>query len=62
MVEGVPKSSDANALEFELKSLLEELMKELPLKKAVALASRISGARKNEVYSMALELKDREGA
>lgn len=62
MIEGASKSSEDNELSLELEGLLKELMKELPLKKAVALASRVSGARKNEVYSMALELKDREGA
>jgi 16S rRNA (cytidine1402-2'-O)-methyltransferase len=36
---------------------LEVLLRELPLKQAVKLASEISGARKNEVYELALQLK-----
>lgn len=36
---------------------LEILLEELPVKQAAALAARISGARKNELYDLALELK-----
>ena len=36
--------------------VLALLMPELPLKKAVALAARISGGRKNALYRRALEL------
>lgn len=37
--------------------VLEPLLAELPLRQAVALAARITGARKNELYALALELK-----
>ena len=36
--------------------LLKELMAEMPLKKAVQLASKISGKKKNAIYQQALEL------
>jgi 16S rRNA (cytidine1402-2'-O)-methyltransferase len=37
--------------------MLRILMAELPLKQAVALASRLSGAARNALYERALELK-----
>lgn len=36
---------------------LEALLAELPLKQAVALAAKISGGRKNELYRLALKMK-----
>jgi 16S rRNA (cytidine1402-2'-O)-methyltransferase len=36
---------------------LEALLAELPLRQAVALAARITGGKKNEVYELALQLK-----
>lgn len=41
----------------EATGMLEVLLSELPLKQAVALAARISGAKKNELYELALKLK-----
>ena len=40
---------------------LEILLDELPVKQAAALAARISGARKNELYDLALRLKRESG-
>lgn len=37
--------------------VLETLLRELPLKQAVKLAAEISGAKKNELYRIALQLK-----
>jgi 16S rRNA (cytidine1402-2'-O)-methyltransferase len=37
--------------------LLQALLDELPLKQAVALATRISGGKRNELYAMALKMK-----
>ena len=37
--------------------VLEILMEELPLKQAAALASKITGERKNVLYELALEKK-----
>jgi 16S rRNA (cytidine1402-2'-O)-methyltransferase len=39
---------------------LEVLLDELPLKKAVAVAARITGGKRNEIYKLALALKKRE--
>ncbi len=38
--------------------LLNQLLQDLPLKKAVALASDLTGAKKNALYDRALILKD----
>ena len=38
-------------------ALLEILLEELPLKQAVALAARISGGKRNELYALALKMK-----
>jgi 16S rRNA (cytidine1402-2'-O)-methyltransferase len=37
--------------------VLEALLAELPLKQAVAVAVKLTGARRNELYALALELK-----
>ncbi len=39
------------------RALLETLLAELPLKQAVALATRITGGKRNELSALALELK-----
>ena len=39
------------------RALLETLLAELPLKQAVALAVKITGGKRNELYPLALELK-----
>lgn len=42
----------------ERERLLRILLQELPVKQAVALAARISGEKKNELYRLALTLRD----
>ena len=39
------------------RKVLEALLQELPLKQAVALATKITGGKRNELYAMALEMK-----
>ena len=48
-------------LPVEAEHVLEVLLKELPLKQAVQLATQISGASRNELYQRALALKSAEG-
>ena len=55
LVEGAPAATPAD--DGAARHALEVLMCELPLKQAVKLASKITGARKNEVYAMALQMK-----
>jgi 16S rRNA (cytidine1402-2'-O)-methyltransferase len=43
-------------IDAETQKVLTVLMEELPLKQAAALAARISGARKNDLYRLALRL------
>ena len=45
----------------ELDRVLTPLVRELPLKQAVALAVEISGAARNAVYARALALKNLDG-
>jgi 16S rRNA (cytidine1402-2'-O)-methyltransferase len=53
LVEGAPAVvPDADAA----RRVLEALMRELPLAQSVKLAAAITGARKNDVYELALSL------
>jgi 16S rRNA (cytidine1402-2'-O)-methyltransferase len=54
MVDGAPATAPD---EDDSMRVLEILMRALPLSQAVALAAEITGARKNELYDRALELK-----
>ncbi len=54
MVEGVGQGGAADEIESE--RLLRILLEELPVKQAAALAARIGGGRKNELYRLALRI------
>ena len=54
VVEGRP-ADDTPAL--DPRALLETLLAELPLKQAVALAVKLTGAKRNDLYPLALSLK-----
>ena len=47
-------------LPAEARRILEVLLGELPLKQAVQLATQISGAGRNELYQLALQIKKPE--
>lgn len=55
LVEGA--RDDADSPSAEATRILGMLLEELPLRQAAALAAKITGARKNELYARALELK-----
>lgn len=55
IVEGAQVDPDAAIVHG--KRALEILLEELPVRQAAALAARITGARKNELYALALKLK-----
>jgi len=55
IVEGA--TDDADAALVEARRTLEILLEELPVKQAASLAARITGARKNDLYDLALEMK-----
>ncbi|MFN0038759.1 MAG: 16S rRNA (cytidine(1402)-2'-O)-methyltransferase [Burkholderiales bacterium] len=60
IVEGATKgddASDADIAGIETLRVLAILLRELPLKQAVQLASEITGARKNLLYDRALEMR-----
>jgi 16S rRNA (cytidine1402-2'-O)-methyltransferase len=54
LIEGRPAAA-TSALDPQ--RILETLMAELPLKQAVALAVKLTGAKRNELYELALSLK-----
>jgi 16S rRNA (cytidine1402-2'-O)-methyltransferase len=56
LVEGAPAAAGVAEAAFE--PVLEALLEELPLRQAVSLAAKITGARRNAVYERALELKN----
>jgi 16S rRNA (cytidine1402-2'-O)-methyltransferase len=56
LVEGAPDAPQAEVSE-DAQRVLQLLLAELPLKQAVKLAADITGAKKNALYQLALELK-----
>ena len=58
MLEGARAATDSHTAEAQ--RTLAILLEELPVKQAAALAARITGARKNDLYTRALELRSRE--
>ena len=58
MVEGARAAPDAQTA--EARRTLAILLEELPVKQAAALGARLTGARKNELYALALEMRSRQ--
>jgi 16S rRNA (cytidine1402-2'-O)-methyltransferase len=61
LVEGVPKADRPVALTAEQERVLGSLLKECPIKTAVALAVEITGVRKKTLYQAALRLQHGDG-
>jgi 16S rRNA (cytidine1402-2'-O)-methyltransferase len=57
LVESAPKKEEA-AVSEDAGNKLKILLAELPLKQAVKLAADITGAKKNDLYQLALQLKE----
>jgi len=57
LVEGAT-AVDEQTVDREAQHTLELLLRELPLKQAVKLAAEISGAKKNALYELALEMHE----
>ncbi|ABC32542.1 predicted methyltransferase [Hahella chejuensis KCTC 2396] len=51
------RKEQGDFVEIKVSQLLQALLKELPVKKAAALASSLTGVGKNELYQQALALK-----
>lgn len=58
MLAGKKDVTESQEFSTNLESLLKILVKELPVKQAASLAAKITGARKNEAYTIAQSLKD----
>jgi 16S rRNA (cytidine1402-2'-O)-methyltransferase len=54
VVEGRPVADSTAA---DARAVLATLLAELPLKQAVALAAKLTGGKRNELYELALSLK-----
>ena len=57
LVEGQPADDDAPIL-VRPQVVLEALLKEMPLKQAVTLTCEITGAKRNQLYELALKIKN----
>jgi 16S rRNA (cytidine1402-2'-O)-methyltransferase len=57
LVEAAPEKVEA-AVNEEAERQLKVLLSDLPLKQAVKLAVEITGAKKNDLYELALQLKE----
>lgn len=55
LIAGTPPAEDSE-IGAEARRVLETLLRELPVKQAAALAAEITGARRNALYQLALEL------
>lgn len=62
VIGGAAAAHDSGAAEVDADRLLEMLLRELPLKKAVAIVARATGQKRNSVYARALALRDGGGA
>ncbi len=61
MVNGHEEKSESDAINSSSEELLEILLQELPVKQAASLAAKITGRKKNELYRLAMTIKDEQG-
>lgn len=62
LVAGAPEVADGASTELDVDQLLLALLEELPVKRAAAVAARVSGLKKNDLYKRALALKGEDGS
>lgn len=58
IVEGKQQQSEEDADETELQNMLKILLDKLSVKEAVDIAVKLSGQKKNKIYSLALEINN----
>lgn len=58
LVEGLPVSESNEQAMEEARAMLSVMLEELPVKQASALVAKMTGAKKNAVYQLALSLRD----
>ncbi len=58
LISGREQKTDKAEISPDAERVLRILLEELPVKQAAALASKITGTKKNLLYQMALEIKD----
>ncbi len=58
MVAGYIEESESDEINSSTEELLKILVDELPVKQAATLAAKITGRKKNELYTQAMSLKD----
>ena len=54
-----PVETEATSISIDPIAVLTILLAELPLKQAVALAAKITGAKKNYLYELALQMQQK---
>jgi 16S rRNA (cytidine1402-2'-O)-methyltransferase len=57
LLAGAEPSHDHHSVTIEVEALIERLLGEMPLKRAVALVAEMTGGKKNQIYELALRLK-----
>lgn len=58
MLEGHEKETESDAINSSTEELLKILLDELPVKQAATIAVKITGKKKNELYKLAMKLKN----
>jgi len=59
MIQGLSQAEKSDESAIDVDELLAALLEELPVKKAAAIAAKLTEHKKNELYQRALELKEK---